>query len=172
MAAEKFLQNSGGQIIEVAGATTAAANRIVSTGADGLLSLTLMPVGVAADVETMIASETLTAGHLVNIWNDSGTRKMRKADCSNGRRAHGFVLAGVTSGESGVCYKDSTITSVTLGLADMGSPVYLSTGGTFSTTAPSTAGYISQEIGYCVLGSGTASSGSIAFEPQQPITLA
>jgi hypothetical protein len=114
----------------------------------------------------MASSENISAGDLVNIWNDSGTRKARKADASNGRRAHGFVLDAVTSPANATVYLSGDITGLTS--LTPGTAYYLSgaTAGASTSTAPSTAGYLSQEIGIAV------SATSIAFQPQQPITLA
>lgn len=166
MSAAKYLSNSSGQIQEIQTVTTSTAYAIPSLDSTGRLNIAQMPIGVAADTETIVASEALDAGNLVNIYNNGGTPNVRKADCSNGRRAHGFVLAGVLQSGNATVYKDSTITGLTIAAADVGLPHYLSTSGAVSKTAPSTSGYISQEIGYSV------SATSIAFEPAMPITLA
>lgn len=166
--AEKYLKNSSGQLAEVeatissTGATEAG--KIVALDASGKLDSTVMPTGIGAQTQAMLCSETLTAGNLINIWSDSGTTKARKADCSNGRRAHGFVLSGFTSGTTATVYLDDSLTG--LSSLTVGVPYYLSTTGAVSSSAPTTSGYISQEIGVAV------STTVISFEPQQPITLA
>lgn len=166
--AEKYLKNNSGQISEVEATVTSAgagdAGKIVALGPAGTVDPTVLPTGVGAQTQAMVASETLTAGNLVNIWDDAGTRKARKADCSNGRRAHGFVLSTFNSGTTATVYLDDSLTG--LSSLTVGVPYYLSTNGTASATAPTTSGYISQEIGVAV---GTT---VISFEPQQPITLA
>jgi hypothetical protein len=91
---------------------------------------------------------------------------VRLADCSNGRRAHGFVLAAVSSGAGATVYKKGTITGLTIAAGDVGLPYFLSTAGGNTKTPVTTAGQISQEIGVSV------STSSISFEAQQPITLA
>ena len=125
-----------------------------------------MPSGIGADTEVMATSENLSAGDLVNVWNDAGTRKARKADASNGRRAHGFVLAGTTSPANATVYFSGDLTGLTSIVP--GTAYYLSgaTAGAITATAPSTAGHISQEIGIGI------STTAITFEQQQPITLA
>lgn len=165
--ANKYLSNNSGQIAEVEATVTSAgvadAGKIIALGASGTIDPTILPTGVGAETLALPASENLSSGNLVNVWNDSGTIKVRKADCSNGRRATGFVLAGVSSGATATVYCEGAITglsTLTIG------PYYLSTGGGVSTTAPSTSGYISQEIGSAM------NTTTISFEPQQPITLA
>lgn len=166
----KYLENNAGQIREVSGLTTSSgagdAGKIPQLDSSGRLDNSLMPTGIGADTEVMATSENLSAGELVNIWNDGGTRKARKADASNGRRAHGFVLAGTTSPNNATIYFSGDITGLTS--LTPGNPMYLSgtTAGAATATAPSTAGQISQEIGIAI------SATAITFEAQQPITLA
>lgn len=166
----KYLENNAGQLREVTGTQTSAgagdAGKIPQLDSSGRLDNSLMPSGIGADTEVMASSENLSAGDLVNIWNDGGTRKARKADASNGRRAHGFVLAGTTSPNNATVYLSGDLTGLTS--LTPGVAYYLSgaTAGAATATAPSTAGHISQEIGIAV------STTAIAFEQQQPITLA
>lgn len=168
--ADKYIKNNAGQLAEVEGTVTSAgagdAGKIVALDSSGKLDNSIMPSGIGADTEVMATSENLSAGDLVNIWNDSGTRKARKADASNGRRAHGFVLSGTTSPANATVYLSGDITGLTS--LTPGVAYYLSgaTAGAATSTAPSTSGYISQEIGVAV------STTAIAFEQQQPITLA
>lgn len=168
--ADKYIKQDAGQLAEVEGLVTSQgsqdAGKIVALDSSGKLDQSMMPSGIGADTEVMASSENLSAGDLVNIWNDSGTRKARKADASNGRRAHGFVLAGTTSPNNATVYLSGDITGLTS--LTPGAAYYLSgaTAGASTSTAPSTAGYLSQEIGIAV------SATSIAFQPQQPITLA
>lgn len=165
--AAKYLKNNSGQISEVEATVTSAgvgdAGKIVALDNSGKLDTTVMPTGIGAQTQAMVASETLTAGNLVNIWDDAGTRKARKADASNGRRAVGFVLSTFNSGTTATVYLDDSLT----GLAGLtiGVPYYLGTNGGVTAIAPSTAGYISQDIGIAV------DTTVISFEPQQPITL-
>lgn len=169
MAAKKFLRNSSGQIVEVLGVVVSAGaandGDIPALDSTGKLDLTVMPVGIGPDAEEIYATEALSAGDLVNIWYNVGETRVecRKADCSNGRRAHGFVLDAVDADATALVYKDATNTSKS-GLT-AGTIYYLSTGGAVTDTAPSTNGYISQEVGYAT------TTTALAFEPQQPITI-
>lgn len=163
----KFLENNGGQIREVQPVTTSAgagdAGKMAQLDNTGKWDLTLMPPGLGVPTLTMNASENLAAGDLINIHSVAGVANARKADCSNGRRAHGFVLAGATQNTNATVYLQDTITGLS-GLTP-GSPYYLSVTGTFSLNAPNIAGQISQEIGTA------ASATVISFVPKQPITL-
>lgn len=168
--ADKYIKNNAGQLAEVEALTTSAgagsAGKIIALDSSGRIDNSMMPSGIGADTEVMASSENLSAGDLVNIWNDSGTRKARKADASNGRRAHGFVLDAVTSPANATVNLSGDITGLT-GLTP-GVAYYLSgsSAGAVTSTAPTTSGHISQEIGIAV------SATAIAFEQQPPITLA
>lgn len=168
--ADKYIKQNAGQLAEVEGTVTSAgagdAGKIVALDSSGKIDNSMMPSGIGADTEVMASSENLAAGDLVNIWNDSGTRKARKADASNGRRAMGFVLDSVTSPANATVYLSGDITGLTS--ITPGTIYYLSgtTAGASTSTSPTTAGQLSQEIGYGV------STTAVVFKPQQPITLA
>ena len=168
--ADKYIKNNSGQLAEVEATVTSAgagnAGDIVALDGSGKLDTTVLPTGIGATTKLAATTENLSAGDLVNLYNDSGTIKARKADASNGRRAHGFVLSSVTSPNNATVYLDGTITGLT-GLTP-GAAYYLSgsSAGAATATAPTTSGYISQEIGIAL------SATEINFEEQQPITLA
>lgn len=137
------------QLIAIA-AYTGVANQIIATDGDGLLSEDLLPAGVGADTFIANASENLTVGP-VNIWDDSGTVKVRKADGSTtGKACNGWVKGSVTSGDPATVYRgDITITGLS-GLTQ-GAVHYLgTTAGTLNTTAPSADGQTRQELGLAV----------------------
>jgi hypothetical protein len=166
--AAKYIKNDSGQLAEVEATTSSAgagdAGKIVGLDSSGKIDSSMMPTGIGAETESMVASETLSAGDLETTYNDSGTRKARKADNSNGRRAHGFVLTGVTSAATATVYMEGALTGLTS--ITLGAPYYLGTTGAHTATAPTAACTLSQEIGIGV------STTVISFEPQQPITLA
>ena len=101
----------------------------------------------------------------MNVWNDSGTPKARKADATTaGKEAHGFVLSAASSGASATVYFEGANTGVT-GLT--GGNVFLSTtAGGCTNTAPSATGNVVQRVGIAV------GATELNFEPQQPINLA
>lgn len=142
------------------------ANKLVETDGSGRIDQSMMPVGIGADTKSIIASETLTSGNFVNVWNDAGTIKIRKADAStSGKSANGFVLSAVTTGQFGLVYFEGVNTSLS-GLT-LGDVFFLSTTpGTPSSVPPSTGGNIVQKLGVAL------SPTEISFEPSQPITLA
>lgn len=87
------------------------AGDVVALGSDGKLDMSVMPTGIGADVAVIEASENLAAGDFVNIYDNSGTANVRKADASQanaGRIAHGFVLESVTSGADATVYFEGT----------------------------------------------------------------
>ncbi|HCE43892.1 MAG TPA: hypothetical protein DET40_10125 [Lentisphaeria bacterium] len=170
MAANKYIAWVAGSLSEVVATVTSTgvsmANKIVALDATGKLDSSLMPTGISAEVKVLVASEALSARNLVNIWNDTGTEKARKADASNGRRANGFVLEAVNQGANATVYLEGTITG--LSSKTPGAPQYLSAdaAGTMVETPDATAGEISQEVGVAV------SATEVSFEPQQPVTIA
>lgn len=79
-------------------------DKIVSTNADGKIDLTLIPEGIGDSANTFPATETMSAGAFVNLFDDTGTAKIRLADNSNGRPAHGFIKTAASTGETVTVY--------------------------------------------------------------------
>lgn len=148
MAAPRYLKNVSGKIKEIVAAVSTAADSIVATDGTGRIDVSMMPVGIAAEVLTMVTSENLTAGDFVNIYNNAGTITARKADATtNTKPAHGFVLASTTSPASATIYMDSQTNTALTGLT-LGSEYYLSTTpGAATATAPSASGNLVQPLG-------------------------
>lgn len=168
--ADKYIRNNAGTLTETEATVTSAgagnAGDIVALDNTGKLDESLMPTGIAADVSTVAASENLSAGDFVNIYNDAGTAKCRKADgSSTGKFAHGFVLAAVTSGDDAVVYHEGTNDEVS---GQTAGDTFLSaaTAGLAVSTAPSGTGNVVQRLGVAV------SATAINVEIQQPIVLA
>lgn len=91
----------------VVSAGAANAGDIPALDSNGKLDLSVMPTGVGPDVSVIEASEALSAGDYVNIWDDTGTAKVRLADASTasaGKIAHGYVLDNVSSGANASVY--------------------------------------------------------------------
>ena len=130
----------------------------------GRLDSSVLPVGIGADTASIQASENLAAGDFVNIHNASGPR-VRKADATSaGKDAHGFVLAGVTSGANATVYFEGTNTQVSG--QTPGTVFLLTTAGIAGSTAPSSAGNVVQKLGVAI------STTAINFERGEPIVLA
>lgn len=169
MAASKFLALVSGRIREivatVASSGVADDGKIVALGADGRLDNSVLPVGIGAETKLIQASENLSAGNLVNIWDSGGQFRVRKADASvAGKEANGFVLASVTSGQSAQIYLEGTIT----GLAGLlPGRYYLATApGEMTSSAPAASGNVVQYIGEAV------STTEVTFERNDGIILA
>lgn len=169
--AQKIIILDAGRLKQLEALITSAgagdSGKIVALGADGRLSLTFMPTGVGPDTKTVTASENLSAGDLVNLWNDSGTIKMRKADASaEGKEADGFVKDAVTSAAQGIIYFDGSITGLS-GLT-LGARYFVSAAapGGVTDTPPSSAGQVVQFAGKA------SSATELVFEAGEPITLA
>lgn len=101
MAGKKYQTLVGGKKTLVKGQQTSAgvadADKIVALGANGKLDLSLLPTGVGPDLINVPSFENLTSGDYVNLFDDGGTVKARKADNSNNRPAHGYVADTVVS---------------------------------------------------------------------------
>lgn len=169
MPAKKFLRLVSGVITEVFGVQSSAgagnAGDVPVLDESGRLDNSMMPVGIGADTATIAASEGLAAGDWVNVWNDGGAAKVRKADATTaGKEVHGFVLSAVTSGNPATVYFEGTNTQVT---GQTPGPVYLqTTAGTGGTTVPSAAGNVVQQVGVAT------SSTAVNFERGTAIVLA
>lgn len=170
MAGDKYLYSNSGVLTEKAALQSSAgagdAGKIPALDSSGRLDTSMMPVGIGADTSSLTASENLAAGDFVNVYNDTGTAKVRKADASAaGKYAHGFVLDAVTSGNAATVYFEGPNTQVT---GATPGEVFLSatTAGGFTSTAPTGTGKVVQKIGVA-----TAAT-NINFEWLQPIVLA
>jgi hypothetical protein len=169
MAASKFLALVGGRIREVF--ATVVSNgatddgKIIALGTDGRLDNSVLPVGVGIETKSIQASENLSAGNLVNIWNSGGQFRARKADATaSGKEANGFVLSSVSSGQTAQVYLEGTITGLT-GL--LPTRYYLSTvPGEITDTPPSNSGNVVQYVGNAV------STSEITFEATDGVILA
>lgn len=168
--AEKFLKIGSGAYQEQeaiqSSSGVADAGKIPALDSEGRISTSMMPVGIFPDTRSIVIGEALSANDLVNVYDDAGTPKVRKADAANGRRATGFVLTGGLVGATAVVYFEGSLsggTSLTIG-----APVFLSasTAGRFTSTAPSGSGQLVQEVGVAI------SATEISFEPQRPVVLA
>lgn len=124
------------------------ANKHVALDSTGKLDLSVMPVGVGANTQTVPASEAIGAGKFVNYHDNAGTVNVRLADNSNSRHAQGFVLTAVSSGADATVYplgaENTALTSLTLA-----SRYFLGTAGgvLISTSIPTASGSIIQYLG-------------------------
>lgn len=158
MTARKLLTHNGtGDMAEYAGvvasAGAASAGDVIVGDATGRIDPSWLPTGVGPENEVITASEALSAGDFVNVYNNAGTVNCRKADASASgglaKRAHGYVLAAVASGAAATVFTDGKNNQVT-GLT--GGEVFLSdtTPGKATNTPPTGTGKIVQSLGVAV----------------------
>lgn len=148
----KYIADVSGKLTEIQPVTTSAgagdASKIAQLDSAGRFDISLMPVGIGAEVSIVPSFENLTAGNFINLFNNGGTVNSRKADATtNTKNAHGFTLATVTAPASSTIYGISTKNTALTGLT-LGVDYWLATtAGGVTTTAPSAAGNYVQELG-------------------------
>ncbi len=139
--------------------------KIPALDGSGRLDSSFLPVGIGADTAQILASETLTSGDFVNVYNNGGTANVRKADATtSGKEAHGFVLVGVSSGATATVYFEGSNTAVTG--RTPGVQFLSTTAGQSTVIVPSSTGNVVQKIGFAT------STTSINFQYSDPIILA
>lgn len=152
MAAKKYLNlNTTTGRTETKSATVVSAGvandgDIVALDSTGKIDVTVLPIGVGPDVKTVETTENLVGGKYVNFFNASGTTKVRLADASNDRPAHGFVKNAYTTGQNSIVYfegPNDDLSSLTPGKRQ-----YLDTAGG-TTETPRTTG-LHQLLGVAV----------------------
>jgi hypothetical protein len=169
MAVNKYLTNTNGFATEVIAPVTSLgvpdAGKLPALNASGKLDSSVMPTGIGADTQVIVASEALTAGNFVNVWDNAGATRVRKADATtNGKIAHGFVTAAVANAANATVYFEGTNDQVTGQVA--GDVFLATTAGAATATAPAASGNIIQPIGVAV------SATAINFQYNRPIVLA
>jgi len=169
--ANKYVALISGRLREVLATVVSSGavddGKIVALDSNGRLDVSLMPVGMGDETKAIVASEALSAGDLVNIWNSAGTAKIRKADGSTaGKEANGFVLASVSNGASGTVYLEGTVTGLS-GLV-VGERLYLSdvAPGAVVNVAPTGTNKVVQYVGTAI------SANEFSFEPDGGVILA
>ncbi len=166
MAGKKYIELGSNGFQERAGtdSSSGAANAgdLVALDAGGKLPLNMMPSGIGPATKAIIASEAITAPALVNVWNDAGTAKVRKADAASNKPANGFILASVASAASADVYFEGEITGLS-GLTPGKVWLSSSTPGSVQSAIPTTAGHIAQSVGIAT------SATTVDFEAAEPI---
>jgi hypothetical protein len=109
-------------------------------------------------------SDAVTAGQVVNVWNNNGVFMVRPADASvNGKQADGFVRVSAAVGASVPVYALGYINTLS-GLSP-GLQFLQTTPGTVGIDVPNVAGQVIQQVGYA------DDAKILHFNPQQPILL-
>lgn len=148
----KYFADSSGKMVEIQPITTSAGagdgTKLAQLDSTGRFDISLMPVGVGAEVTIVPAFENLTSGQFINLFNNAGAVNSRKADATtNAKPAHGFTLANVTAPASSTIYGISTKNNVLTGLTLGGDYWLATTAGGVTNTAPSGSGNLVQELG-------------------------
>ena len=151
MVTEKFMHTVNGSMSEktalVSSGGAGDAGKIVAVGVDGKLDSTVMPSGIVAETSTALTSEILVANDVVNVYDDAGTLKVRKADATDDTKpATGYVLAGFASGVQATIYTGGYLPGVALTIGKY----FLAVGGGISNVVPNATGNIIQSIGRAI----------------------
>lgn len=130
------------------------------------ISASYAPLGSVSGTSTsaeFYTIENLDAGNIVNIFNDTGSYRIRNADYrSDLKNAIGYVTTSFSSGSLATVYFDGIIA----GLSTVnGEEQFLSSSGKINNNPPSEGGYYIQYIG------NTLSISSIEFSPSLMIGL-
>lgn len=147
---------------------------LVRLNASGKVDVTLLPSAALGGETTkaIVASESVSAGDLVNVFNDSGTLKVRKATAaSTPKPAVGIADTSGGIGDSITVRlgRSFDVTDTSHGFAiGVENPIFLSaaTPGAMTQTAPSGVGVGLQRVGYAT------DANTIQFEPGDVIVLA
>ena len=140
------------------------ANKAVETNSAGLIDDSLIDADVVK--VSIEASEAIASNRLVEIYNDSGTAKVRLADASNSRQAHGFVKTAAAANAMAEVFRSGRITGLT-GIP--GADMYLGTMGQPTATpidftdAAARSGAILQQLGSMI------STDTLSFEHDEPV---
>ena len=171
MPAKRFLGLVSGRIKQLAAVVTSAGGAndgdLVALDAAGKLDASVLPAGFGQNSVSAVASEALAAGDLINLYNNAGVINARKTDgTAEGKECHGFVRAAVANSASATVFTSGNILSGLSGLTPGARQYVATTAGARTETPPAVAGNVVQMIGVAV------SATSIAFEPEEPITVA
>jgi len=146
---------------KVVSAGAGDSGKLPALDATGHLDQSVMPVGIGADTASVLASEALADGDLVNVWNNAGVAAARKADGSTtGKEAHGFVQAAVASGAAAVVYFEG-INGHVVGLTPGRQWLSATTPGKSAAASPTGSGQTSQIVGFAT----SATSFTMQSEP-------
>jgi hypothetical protein len=182
-AAQKFIQRnpSGSGLAENTATTSGGAGNEGKIPAldptTGLLNVNMMPTGLGPEIDTggICGATSLTAGMLVNMYDNAGQKTVRPADNTDATKPpHGFVLAGYSTSDPVTVYLPSQRnTAIPVGAfvaADVGKPLYLGTAGAVTLTRlASGTGKLDIQVGEVDAVGATVTS---CFKPGDPIVLA
>lgn len=163
MSAEKYIAVESGQLVEKETVTTGGsagdAEELIRLDSAGRIDPSLYAAPADAHSYSVECDETLSANQMVNIFNDAGAVKVRKANKA-GKPAHGYIESGTAAVAAGgnITVSFGRIAKITVAAANR----YLSTE-TCSSTPASVTGQLVQEVlrpsgksGYMIFSPGVA----------------
>lgn len=141
-----------------------SAGLIVALNSSGDIDPTMLPPGSTMPTLSVVTSENLAAGAMVNLYSNSGTLNARNANATDATKpAIGYVLAATTSPAPATVYFIGNTNNGVSGLT-VGGAVFLSasTPGGVTSTAPSATGNLVQRVANAAL---TASEFVMCSDP-------
>ncbi|MEO0132746.1 MAG: hypothetical protein ABIK73_07455 [candidate division WOR-3 bacterium] len=164
----KYVKVNGGQLVEEIAihqsSGSSDGNKIVRTRSDGFLDPTFFPPGIGPQSIVVVAGESLSAGNLVYIGSDGKAYKADASGANQSKIAIGFVTSSFAANDDATVYTEGVISGLS-GLTPGGRYFLTATPGTFSSTAPTTAGHAWQPVGYAI------NATTFLFRPDSPVTL-
>ena len=137
----------------IASAGAADSGKMVGLDSTGRVDKSILPIGVAPEVDTLIISEDIADGDLLNLYSNGGVSNFRKADATTNKPATHFALASATSNGTNTIdgYRISQSNTHLTGLT-VGAAYYLSktAGGVTTDVSAYVDGNIIQEVGIAV----------------------
>lgn len=132
--------------------TAAGAAGTVLTG-NGASDPTFQAPTATPNTIQLTASAAISAGNLVNIYDNAGTANVRPADnTSSSTYANGFAPASISMSASGTVVPFAGPISGLSGLTP-GTQYFLGTSGGLTTSAPSSSGDLIQSVGVSITAS-------------------
>lgn len=165
----KFLnREASGRVAQLNTVQTSAgvadADKIPSLDSQGKLDQSMMPAGLGQNTVSGTAAGALAANDLVYITSSGTVSKASAA--AVGTEAIGFVKTSVANGAVATVFTSGNLITGLSGLTP-GARQYMSaTAGLITATPLTTAGNVHMCIGIAT------SATAVAFEPEEPITLA
>lgn len=129
-------------------AGASSAGLIVALNSAGDIDSTMLPSNLGMPSISVPTSENLSAGAMVNLYNNSGTLTARNANATDATKpAIGYTLTAVTAPANATVYFPGNANNAVSGLT-LGGAVFLSTtAGAVTSTAPSATGNLVQRVG-------------------------
>jgi hypothetical protein len=123
------------------------------------------PAPTGAPTASILAAGNISAGALVNVYNNSGTANVVQADnTSSATPANGVALNAITNGTSGTITFGPVLVTGLSGLTP--GQLFLGTAGGVTSTAPSSSGDVVQPVGLAI------TSSEAVFNPGQNYNIA